>query len=53
MTVASAVLTDERDALVEAIRDFARRECGTREQRDRLTQGGHDSSQSVPVQPAC
>ena len=42
MTVASAVLTDERDALVEAIRDFARRECGTREQRDRLTQGGHD-----------
>jgi alkylation response protein AidB-like acyl-CoA dehydrogenase len=30
-------LTDERQAFVEAIRDFARRECGTREQRDALT----------------
>jgi isovaleryl-CoA dehydrogenase len=33
-------LTDERRAFVEAIRDFARRECGTREQRDALTAGG-------------
>jgi alkylation response protein AidB-like acyl-CoA dehydrogenase len=31
--------TDEQRALVEAVRDFARRECGTREQRDALT--GH------------
>jgi isovaleryl-CoA dehydrogenase len=30
-------LSDERQAFVEAIRDFARRECGTREQRDALT----------------
>jgi alkylation response protein AidB-like acyl-CoA dehydrogenase len=34
--------TDERAAFVEAIRDFAQRECGTREQRDRLTD--HDST---------
>ena len=40
---AGAVLTDERRALTEAIRDFARRECGTREQRDRLTDGGTES----------
>jgi isovaleryl-CoA dehydrogenase len=33
-------LTDEQSAFVEAIRDFARRECGTREQRDALTDGG-------------
>ena len=33
-------LSDEQRAFVEAIRDFARRECGTREQRDALTQGG-------------
>jgi alkylation response protein AidB-like acyl-CoA dehydrogenase len=33
-------LSDERRAFVESIRDFCRRECGTREQRDRLTGGG-------------
>jgi isovaleryl-CoA dehydrogenase len=33
-------LTDEQRAFVEAIRDFAARECGTREQRDALTDGG-------------
>ncbi len=33
-------LTDEQRAFVEAIRDFARRECGTREQRDALTHDG-------------
>ncbi|MGH2881508.1 MAG: acyl-CoA dehydrogenase family protein [Solirubrobacteraceae bacterium] len=33
-------LSDEQRAFVEAIRDFARRECGTREQRDALTDGG-------------
>ena len=32
--------TDEQQALVEALRDFARRECGTREQRDALTEHG-------------
>jgi isovaleryl-CoA dehydrogenase len=36
------VLTDEQRAFVEAIRDFARRECGTREQREALTDGGRD-----------
>jgi isovaleryl-CoA dehydrogenase len=35
-------LTDEQNAFVEAIRDFARRECGTREQRDALTERGRE-----------
>jgi isovaleryl-CoA dehydrogenase len=35
-------LTDEQRAFVEAIRDFAQRECGTREQRDALTDHGND-----------
>ncbi|HWF52111.1 MAG TPA: acyl-CoA dehydrogenase family protein [Solirubrobacteraceae bacterium] len=35
-------LTDEQRAFVEAIRDFAKRECGTREQRDALTDHGED-----------
>ncbi len=35
-------LTDEQRAFVEAIRDFAARECGTREQRDALTDGGRE-----------
>jgi alkylation response protein AidB-like acyl-CoA dehydrogenase len=30
-------LTEEQQAFVEAIRDFAQRECGTAEQRERLT----------------
>jgi isovaleryl-CoA dehydrogenase len=36
------MLTAERRALVESIRDFARRECGTREQRRALTDDGSD-----------
>ena len=35
-------LTDEQRAFVEAIRDFAQRECGTREQRDALTDNGRE-----------
>jgi alkylation response protein AidB-like acyl-CoA dehydrogenase len=35
-------LTDEQLAFVEAIRDFAKRECGTREQRDALTDRGRE-----------
>jgi alkylation response protein AidB-like acyl-CoA dehydrogenase len=35
-------LSDEQRAFVEAIRDFARRECGTREQRDVLTDNGRE-----------
>jgi alkylation response protein AidB-like acyl-CoA dehydrogenase len=35
-------LTDEQRAFVEAVRDFANRECGTREQRDALTDNGRD-----------
>ncbi len=31
-------LSDEQQAFVDAIRDLAQRECGTREQRDALTQ---------------
>ena len=33
-------LSDEQRAFVEAIRDLAKRECGTREQRDALTHHG-------------
>jgi alkylation response protein AidB-like acyl-CoA dehydrogenase len=35
-------LTDEQQSFVEAIRDFAKRECGTREQRDALTNAGKE-----------
>src|SRR5579862_3632015 len=35
-------LSDEQRAFVEAIRDFARRECGTREQLDALTDHGRE-----------
>jgi alkylation response protein AidB-like acyl-CoA dehydrogenase len=35
-------LTDEQRDFVESIRDFARRECGTREQRDELTDRGNE-----------
>jgi isovaleryl-CoA dehydrogenase len=35
-------LSDEQRAFVEAIRDFAKRECGTREQRDALTDNGRE-----------
>jgi isovaleryl-CoA dehydrogenase len=35
-------LSDEQRAFVETIRDFAARECGTREQRDALTDGGRE-----------
>jgi isovaleryl-CoA dehydrogenase len=35
-------LSDEQHAFVEALRDFARRECGTREQRDALTDHGRE-----------
>jgi isovaleryl-CoA dehydrogenase len=39
-------LSDEQRAFVEAIRDFARRECGTREQRDALTDHGREPHNS-------
>ncbi len=32
-------LTDEQDDFVAAIRDFCRRECGTQERREQLTEG--------------
>src|SRR5947209_5013150 len=35
-------LTDEQRAFTEALRDFAHRECGTREQRDALTDHGRE-----------
>jgi alkylation response protein AidB-like acyl-CoA dehydrogenase len=35
-------LTNEQRAFVESIRDFAARECGTREQRDALTDHGNE-----------
>lgn len=41
--MSASVMSDERQALVEALRDFAARECGTREQRDRWTDGGRES----------
>ncbi|MFI0469135.1 acyl-CoA dehydrogenase family protein [Saccharopolyspora sp. 5N102] len=36
------VLTDERRDLVNAIGEFCRRECGTKEQRDKLTANGQE-----------
>ncbi|MEB3031884.1 acyl-CoA dehydrogenase family protein [[Mycobacterium] nativiensis] len=36
----SAVMTEERRAFVNAVREFSARECGTREQRNALTEGG-------------
>jgi isovaleryl-CoA dehydrogenase len=38
----SLTLTDEQQSFVAAIRDFSARECGTREQRDALTDGGKE-----------
>jgi isovaleryl-CoA dehydrogenase len=35
-------LTDEQSDFVDAIRDFCARECGTRDQRERLTDGYRD-----------
>ncbi|HYI37061.1 MAG TPA: acyl-CoA dehydrogenase family protein, partial [Thermoleophilaceae bacterium] len=41
-------LTDEQNDFVDAVRDFGRRECGTREQRDALTGGGkHPHNQAL------
>ena len=41
-------LTDEQQAFTEAVRDFCRRECGSREQRDALTDGGrHPHNQDL------
>jgi alkylation response protein AidB-like acyl-CoA dehydrogenase len=37
------VFTDEQRAFSEALTDFCQRECGTREQRDALTDGGRES----------
>jgi alkylation response protein AidB-like acyl-CoA dehydrogenase len=34
------VFTDEQQAFADAIREFCARECGTREQRDKLTDNG-------------
>jgi isovaleryl-CoA dehydrogenase len=46
-------LTDEQQALREAVLDFAKRECGTREQRDALTDhGAHAHSPEVYKQLA-
>ncbi len=38
-TETTSGFTDEQRDFAEAIRDFAQRECGTSEQRERLTQG--------------
>ena len=38
----TVTFTPEQEAFAEAIRDFAKRECGTREQRDALTDGGRE-----------
>jgi alkylation response protein AidB-like acyl-CoA dehydrogenase len=41
-------LTQEQEEFVAAIADFCRRECGTREQRDALTDGGrHPHNQGL------
>jgi alkylation response protein AidB-like acyl-CoA dehydrogenase len=44
----SITLTSEQQDFVAAVRDFAKRECGTREQRDKLTDGGrHPHNQDL------
>jgi isovaleryl-CoA dehydrogenase len=44
----TTTLTDEQQELTAALRDFCRRECGTREQRDALTDGGrHPHNQDL------
>jgi alkylation response protein AidB-like acyl-CoA dehydrogenase len=44
----SLTLTPEQEDFVAAVRDFCARECGTREQRDRLTGGGrHPHNQDL------
>src|SRR3954453_6674322 len=49
----SLTLTDEQQAFVEAVRDFCKRECGTREQRDKLTDNGrHPHNQDIYKQMA-
>ncbi len=46
-------LTHEQQDFVAAVRDFCQRECGTREQRDRLTGGGrHPHNQEIYRQMA-
>ncbi|MEA2123913.1 MAG: hypothetical protein QOI80_695 [Solirubrobacteraceae bacterium] len=46
-------LTHEQQDFVAAVRDFCQRECGTREQRDKLTDGGrHPHNQDVYLQMA-
>src|SRR5947209_772525 len=40
--MALQTLTDEQRAFVEAVRSFSERECGTREQRDALTDHGRE-----------
>jgi len=35
-------LSDEQSDFVDAIRDFCDRECGTQDQRERLTDGYRD-----------
>ena len=46
-------LTHEQQDFVAAVRDFCQRECGTREQRDKLTDGGrHPHNQALYQQMA-
>ena len=46
-------LTNEQQDFVAAVRDFCQRECGTREQRDALTNhGGHPHNQELYKQMA-
>ena len=52
-TLQGLVFTDEQRAFAEALRDFCQRECGTREQRDALTDGGREAhNQQLYVQMA-
>jgi alkylation response protein AidB-like acyl-CoA dehydrogenase len=39
----ASMFTDEQNAFREAIQDFAQRECGTQEQREKLTNGYEDA----------
>jgi alkylation response protein AidB-like acyl-CoA dehydrogenase len=46
-TTTTELMTDERRAFVDAIRNFCARECGTREQRMALTDGGRELHNQV------
>lgn len=48
----SLVLTDEQNSLVATVREFCARECGTRQQRLALAEGGPGGAQPPRSRPS-